>query len=166
MGVPDIPAHLFVLYYASLSAITPPVALASYAAAAIADVSPMRLAVTGLKLGLAGFIIPFMFVYGKPLLLMGSVDQIILSTATASLGIYCLALSIQGYAWGPVNMALRGIFFIASLILIKPGLYTDLSGIALFGLALLAQRKLTQSKAFVGSRTVNADAIQEQHSKQ
>jgi TRAP transporter 4TM/12TM fusion protein len=165
MGVPDIPAHLFVLYYASLSAITPPVALASYAAAAIAEVSPMRLAVTGLKLGLAGFIIPFMFVYGKPLLLMGSVDQIILSTATASLGIYCLALSIQGYAWGSINMTLRGAFFIASLILIKPGLYTDLGGIALFGLALLAQRKLTQSKALIGSSTANTDALQERHNE-
>ena len=146
MGVPEIPAHLFVLYYASLSAITPPVALASYAAAAIAEVSPMRLAVTGLKLGLAGFIIPFMFIYGKPLLLMGSVDQIIVSTVTATLGVYCLALSIQGYLWGPVGKALRVIFFIASLILIKPGLYTDLTGVALFGLALLVQRKLTRGQ--------------------
>lgn len=143
MGVPEIPAHLFVLYYASLSAITPPVALASYAAAAIADVSPMRLAFTGLKLGLAGFIIPFMFIYGQPLLLMGPVNQIILSTITALVGVYCLAVAIEKHLWGPVKPALRLVFFIASLILIKPGIYTDLIGIALLVFAFYIQRNVT-----------------------
>jgi TRAP transporter 4TM/12TM fusion protein len=142
MGVPEIPAHLFVLYFASLSAITPPVALASYAAAAIAGVSPLRLAFIGMRLGLAGFIIPFMFVYGQPLLLMGSVGQIILSTITGILGVFCLAVAIEGHLWRKVSFALRLVFFIASLALIKPGLYSDLVGIAFFLLAVIVQRKL------------------------
>lgn len=144
MGVPEIPAHLFVLYYSCLSAITPPVALASYAAAAIAGVSPMRLAFTGLKLGLAGFIIPFMFVYGKPLLLMGSIDQIIMSTVTALLGVSCLSIALQGYFWGTMAMAMRILFFIISLILIKPGFFTDLTGFTLLCIAVIIQRKLSK----------------------
>ncbi len=143
MGVPEIPAHLFVLYYACLSAITPPVALASYAAAAIANVSPMRLAFQGLKIGLAGFIIPFMFVYGPSLLLQGSIAQIIISTATALLGILCLSIAIQGYLWRKMNIILRIVFFLSSLILIKPGLITDAIGISLVIIAIIVQKTLS-----------------------
>jgi TRAP-type uncharacterized transport system fused permease subunit len=158
MGVPEIPSHLFVLYYSCLSAITPPVALASYAAAAIAGVSPMRLAFTGLKLGLAGFIIPFMFVYGKPLLLIGSLDQIILTTATALIGIICLAISLQGYLWGEMNKILRILFIINSLVLVKPGLVTDIGGIILLCIIVAIQRyKSNQKKLSLGHNVKNSN---------
>lgn len=149
LGVPELPAHLFVLYFSCLSAITPPVALASYAAAAIARVSPMQLAITGMKLGLAGFIIPFMFVYGTPLLLMGSPIKVVVSTATALLGIMALAVSLQGYLWGYVNTYMRIAFFIAAIVLIKPGIYTDLPGAILFVAIIVLQKKVLSKKPLI-----------------
>lgn len=131
MGVPEMSAHLFVLYFASLSAITPPVALASYAAAAIAGVSPIKLSVVGLKLGLPGFIIPFMLVYGPELTLAGEPISIALATISATVGIFALSVAIIGYLKSPVATLERGLYVVASLVLIKPGLITDLFGITL-----------------------------------
>lgn len=131
MGVSPMATHMFVLYYACLSAITPPVALASYAAAALAGVKPMKLAMVALKLGLAGFIIPFMFVYGPAMLLIGTTTEIIIATITALIGVFALATAIQGFLWGKVPTALRIVLFIAALALIKPGLLTDAVGISL-----------------------------------
>lgn len=141
MGVNEMAAHLFILYYASLSAITPPVALASYAAAAIAGVSPIKLAVIGLRLGMAGFIIPFMFVYGPQLLLMGNVSSIVLACVTALIGVYALSIAIVGYFKEPVSKPCRVLFTLAAVVLIKPGLYTDILGLAVFIALLLWQMR-------------------------
>ncbi len=131
LGVSEMSAHLFVLYFASLSAITPPVALASYAAAAIAGVNPFKLSMTGLKLGLAGFIIPYMIIYGPELTLNGSIPSIVLAVASACVGIFALSVGIIGYLKYHVSSVERVLYFIAALILIKPGLWTDLAGITL-----------------------------------
>lgn len=133
MGVPEMSAHLFVLYYASLSAITPPVALASYAAAAIAGVSPTRLSVIGLKLGLAGFVIPFMLVYGPQLMLVGDWPSIVLAIITACIGIFALSVAVVGYLRHAVSMLERLLYLLAALVLIKPGLWTDCAGALLLG---------------------------------
>lgn len=137
MGVPEMAAHLFVLYYASLSAITPPVALASYAAAAIAGVSPVRLSLVGLKLGLAGFIIPFMLVYGPQLMLVGSWFSILTAAVSATVGVFALSVVIVGYLRCRVSPFERALYLAAGLVLIKPGLLTDAIGCALLA-ALIA----------------------------
>ncbi len=157
MGVGEMGAHLFILYYASLSAITPPVALASYAAAAIAGVSPIKLAVIGLRLGLAGFIIPFMFVYGPQLLLLGSAPSIVLACVTALIGVYALSIAIVGYFREPVSRPCRALFIASAVVLIKPGLYTDIIGLTLFILLLLWQMRghLFQT----GSKTADAPPL-------
>jgi TRAP-type uncharacterized transport system fused permease subunit len=155
LGVGLLPAHLFVLYFASLSAITPPVALASYAAAAIAGVNPFRLAVFGLKLAIAGFIIPFMFVYGPQLLLIGSVDSIVLATITALIGIFSLAISVTGYFCSTLSLFARGIFLFTAVVLIKPGLLTDMIGLCTFTLLMIWQLKF--AKKIEPLKTVNCE---------
>lgn len=155
LGVGLLPAHLFVLYFASLSAITPPVALASYAAAAIAGVNPFRLAVFGLKLAIAGFIIPFMFVYGPQLLLIGSVESIVLATITALIGIFSLAISVTGYFCSTLSLFARGIFLFTAVVLIKPGLLTDMIGLCTFTLLMIWQLKF--AKKIEPLKTVNCE---------
>lgn len=137
MGVLEMSAHLFVLYFASLSAITPPVALASYAAAAIAGVSPIRLSVVGLKLGLAGFVIPFMLVYGPQLTLVGTPGAIAMAIITATVGIFALSVAVVGYLRHPVGMVERVLYLTAALVLIKPGMLTDAAGGALLLILVL-----------------------------
>jgi TRAP transporter 4TM/12TM fusion protein len=146
MGVGLLPAHLFVLYFASLSAITPPVALASYAAAAIAGVNPFKLSVFGLKIGLAGFIIPFMFVYGPQLLLFGSISSILLSAITAIIGVFSLSICVIGYFKTKISIYFRLLFLLASLVLIKPGLITDSIGLFLLAFLIIWQVNLSKTK--------------------
>lgn len=137
MGIPELPAHLFILYFASFSAITPPVALASYAAAAIAKTPPMRLSLEAVRIGLPAFIIPYMFVYGPELLLQGDALSIAASAASALLGVCCLGAAIIGHGRAPLRLWERLCLLASSLLLINPGLLTDGLGL-LLGLAVCA----------------------------
>src|SRR5690606_21280185 len=87
MGIEPIAAHMFVLYFACLSAITPPVALAAYAAAGLADAPVSKVGWLAVKLGLTGFIIPFFFVVEPSILLLGRVGEIVLYTTTSVIGV-------------------------------------------------------------------------------
>ena len=160
MGVPELSAHFFVLYFASLSAITPPVALASYAAAAIAEVGPLKVSVWALKLGLSGFIIPYMFVYGPPLLLLGPGSSIALASCTALLGIAFLSVAVVGYLGRALPSGSRWLYALSGLLLIKPGLWTDAVGIGL-GLTLAVwqyrQHWQKQAKAETGRTSLQAN---------
>ncbi|KDE41079.1 MAG: TRAP transporter permease [Nitrincola lacisaponensis] len=140
IGIPPLVAHFFVFYYAVLSAITPPVALAGYAAAAIAGTDPLKTAVTSFKFGLAAFIVPFMFFYSPALLMDGTWSAILGVFVTASIGIYLLAASIQGwFLKGGVNMVQRAILLVAALSMIAGGLLTDVIGLGLSALVLVWQ---------------------------
>jgi TRAP transporter 4TM/12TM fusion protein len=132
--VPAIAAHLFIFYYACLSALTPPVALASFAAAAIANAKPMDVGWQALRFAIAGFIIPFMFIYGPAMVLEGSGMEIAMAVITGILGTLALAAAAQGWLLKPLNLAIRGILLLAALALIKPGYITDIIG---FGLLLM-----------------------------
>ena len=104
LGVLPFAAHMFLLYYAILSQITPPVALAAYAAGNIACANPNKVGFTAMRLGAIAFILPFFFVYGNALLLIGTVPEVILATATALIGTFCLAVGLEGwFADCPVN---------------------------------------------------------------
>ena len=144
MGVPDMAAHLFVLYYASLSAITPPVALASFAAAAIAHSNPIKVSCLSVRLGLAGFIIPYMFVYGPQLLLTGSIVDVVQACITATVGIFALSIAIIGYFKSPINIIQRFLYMFCAFVLIRPGIITDIIGIIL--LIILILINIRQSK--------------------
>jgi TRAP transporter 4TM/12TM fusion protein len=131
LGVQVEAAHMFVLYFAILSAITPPVALAVYAACGIARSDVWATSWTAVKLGLTGYIIPFMFVYGPSLLLIGPWDRVALAVVTASAGVALLAAGLSGYLIGLANPVSRLIYVGAALVLIKPGLTSDAAGAAL-----------------------------------
>ena len=132
MGIVPIAAHLFVFYFGILSAITPPVATASYAASSITKTSPTELGFEGWRIGLAGYIIPFMFIYSPTLLMQGSWFAIVESFVTSLIGIYALSAAIEGYLYGRLNILFRGILALAALSLIYAGLYTDIAGALLF----------------------------------
>ncbi|MCS7280087.1 MAG: TRAP transporter permease [Desulfobacterota bacterium] len=141
LGAIPIAAHLFVFYFACISAITPPVALAAYAGAAIAKAHPNQVGFTAMKLGSAAFIVPFMFVYNPALLFQGQVAEIVLASLTAIIGAFSLACGMQGYFWGKVvPFYLRIPLLASAVLLIKPGLYTDFMGLALLGLVAIFSR--------------------------
>jgi TRAP-type uncharacterized transport system fused permease subunit len=139
LGVPRLAAHLFVFYFGSLSAITPPVAVAAYAAAAIAGCNPMGAGFTAWRLGLTAFIVPYMFVYGPPLIMIGAPLEILLAATTAVIGVSLFAAGIQGFALAPMMRVERVSCVAAALLLIKPGWKTDLVGLAVTLVVLYVQ---------------------------
>lgn len=136
LGVEPIGAHLFVLYFGIISGITPPVAMAAFAAAAIAKTDQMRTGFTALRIGLSAFILPFMFVMGPALLLIGSPLQIAAAICSASLGIWSLTAAIVGFLRGPLALWQRGLLLAAALLLIFQDLTTDLFGALAIAAAL------------------------------
>lgn len=147
MGVSPLAAHMFVFYFACLSAFTPPVALAAYAAAGIADAKPMQVAMTSMKIGIVAFIIPFVFVYGPAILLQGTPTQIIVSTLTALIGAFVLASGVEGWFIGKkANVLVRILLIAASLTLIVPGLITDTIGLGLILASIMVQLYFSSKK--------------------
>jgi len=134
MGFPEMAAHLFILYFGCLSTITPPVALSSFAAAGIAGASPMQTGFTSFRLAIVAFIIPFMFVYSPELIMQGSVGSILLATGTALFGCYIMSGAIIGWIIKPVGTFIRVILFASSVLMLIPGIVTDLIGLAVFAL--------------------------------
>src|SRR5690606_28315389 len=115
MGIEPLTAHFFIFYFAVMSAITPPVALAAYAGAAIARSDPMKTSVESFKMGLAAFIVPFMFFSSPELLMQGEVLDIIHVVLGALLGVYFLSSAVQGWFFGNLNVVLRGVLILAAI---------------------------------------------------
>jgi TRAP transporter 4TM/12TM fusion protein len=136
-GVPVMAAHLFIVYFSCISTITPPVALAAYAGAGIAGADPMKVGWTAVRLGIAAYIVPYIFVYAPQLLLIGTWNEVLLAIPTALIGTYALARGVQLTTAHPVE---RLLMLAAALCLIKPGIYTDLLGGVLLLLGFLAHR--------------------------
>lgn len=130
IGVQPLVAHLFIFYFAVISAITPPVALASFAAAGMCNADPWKTSWIALKMGLATFLVPFMFFFSPLLLLKGNPLDIAQAFFTASVGVWFLAGSTEGWFGGRLAMPLRVVMFAAALCLIHPGTVTDLIGLA------------------------------------
>lgn len=131
IGIEPIVAHMFIFYYAVISSITPPVALASFAAAAIAQADQWRTSMIAVKLGLATFIVPFMFFISPLLLAQGDLFSILYVFATASAGVFFLACSTEGWLNGPLAWPLRILLFAGAICLITPETITDMVGIAI-----------------------------------
>ncbi|MEL6683944.1 MAG: TRAP transporter fused permease subunit [Pseudomonadota bacterium] len=141
LGIPMLTAHFFVFYFAVVSAITPPVALASYAAAGISGSNPMATSVASFKIGISAFIVPFMFFYNGAILMDGTWFEVIRAGITAIFGVFLLSSGVQGWwvgdraAW-PIRIGL----LLVALFMIEGGLISDLIGIGgAIGLYLLAQ---------------------------
>jgi TRAP transporter 4TM/12TM fusion protein len=131
MGVIPLAAHMFVFYFGIISAVTPPVALAAYAAAGIAHSDPFKTGWVAMRLCLSGFLIPFMFVLDPGLLLVGTPLMILWTVIKAVLGVMCLSAGNMGYGLAPMNRWERWGLIIAGILLIAPGFITDAVGLAL-----------------------------------
>jgi TRAP transporter 4TM/12TM fusion protein len=139
MDVDIIAAHLFVFYFGIISAITPPVALAAYVGAGIANANPFKTGWYASKLGLNAFIIPYMFVYGTALLWKGTATEILLAAASGVIGSAALACAIQGWFLSRLSLLERFSLLVASLLLIKPGLITDTIGYSILAIFISYQ---------------------------
>jgi TRAP transporter 4TM/12TM fusion protein len=139
LGVPLEAAHMFVFYFAILSAITPPVAITLYAANGLSGAGLWDGGIAAMKLAATGYIIPFMFVYGPALLLIGEPITVAVACVTSVVGVICLAAGLHGYFLRRANVIERLLLVAAALTLIKPGLLTDAVGVALIGGVLMLQ---------------------------
>jgi TRAP transporter 4TM/12TM fusion protein len=132
-------AHMFALYFAILSAITPPVALAVFAAAGLAKANMWRAGFAAMRAAAPAYIVPFMFVYEPALLMIGDPVVILGAVISATVGVILLAGSLFGYLIGPCARWQQAVLFVAALCLIKPGWETDLVGLALLAVVLAGQ---------------------------
>ena len=140
MGIPAMASHFFVFYFGIVADITPPVALAAYAGSAIAKSKPMNTALNATKLAIAAFIVPYIFAMNPQMLLIdASAWDVILNTVTAILGIYGVAGGLEGYLVLDCNWVVRIVSIVAGLLMLIPGLVTDLIGIVVLGGIILFQ---------------------------
>jgi TRAP transporter 4TM/12TM fusion protein len=147
-GVPEMAAHMFSMYYGVLSNITPPVALAAFAASSIAVSNPMITGLQATKIGIAGFVVPFLFVYAPELLLIGSFKITLWVTFTAALGLVCLAAGFTGYLINPLFAWQRLLLFGIAVLMIMPETVTDWAGLSLMVLVVVANwRRSSKPKA-------------------
>ncbi|WP_417565942.1 TRAP transporter permease [Marinobacter sp.] len=148
LGIEPLTAHFFVFYFAVVSAITPPVALASYAAAGISGANAMETSVASFRIGIAAFIVPFMFFYNSALLMDGDWFVIARAVLTATFGVYLLSGGVLGW-FGKVSAAwlVRIMLIAAALLMIEGGLWTDIAGVALAVMSFLVQRQRRQRLA-------------------
>lgn len=148
LGIDPLTAHFFVFYFAVVSAITPPVALASFAAAGISGANPMETSMESFKIGLAAFIVPFMFFYNGALLMNDTWPAIAQALVTATVGVYLLSAAVQGwFANSLASWLVRGILVASALLMIEGGLITDILGVAAAVLAFALQKKRGKTAA-------------------
>jgi len=137
LGVTVLAAHLFVFYYAVLSDLTPPDAVTAFAAANIAGSDMMGTGVEAFRLGIAGFLVPFAFVYHPELLLQGSWPAIVLMSVFAGCSAVALAAALVGHALGPLGFWERGALLVTAALMVVKGTGNQVVGLAVF-LAILA----------------------------
>lgn len=150
LGQMEIAAHMFCFYFAMFANLTPPVALAAFAAAGLSGGSPMKTGWQSVKLALAGFIVPFMFMYNPQLLLENvTVASGIQVIVTSCVGVLLIAAAVEGYLKGRLSLPLRVVAAVGALLLIDGGWQTDLMGIICLAVILGAQ--MIRTRAVQGS---------------
>ncbi|MCI7263034.1 MAG: TRAP transporter permease [Clostridium sp.] len=150
LGIPALVAHMFCFYFAMFANLTPPVALAAFAAAGISGGNPMKTGWASVKLALAGFILPYMFVYNTDLLLLNTpVLKGIQVAITAAIGVFLISVAVEGFLFKKVNVAFRVLCFIGAYLLIDSGLITDIIGIAICAVIVIFQKTLSKKDATI-----------------
>ena len=152
LGASTPAAHMFAFYFAILSAITPPVALAVFAAAGLAKTDLWRAGWEAVRVAAPAYIVPFMFVYEPSLLMIGDWMTIATSILSAVLGVVCLAAGLMGHLRNPCRPWERVLLVVAALLLIKPGYVSDLVGLAVLGGLLLLNAARARSAARVAQK--------------
>ena len=118
LNVPMLQAHLFIVYFSSMSAITPPVAVAAFAAGSIANANPIKIAVQCCRLAIIAFLIPYVFIYNPALLLIGPVWHILFAMVCAVIAMTALVSASEGYLFGPINFIWRALLLVAGVLLL------------------------------------------------
>lgn len=137
LGIDVLPAQLFLFYFAVMSALTPPVAVAAYAASAIANANPLRIAVTAVKIAVGAFLVPFAFLFNNALVLQGTAVEIATAFVFAATGLAFIAVATESFIWRPLNWFKNIWFFSCGLIMLVP--YIPVACVAgICGFALLA----------------------------
>lgn len=142
LGIAPAAAHMFSFYYAMFANLTPPVALASFAAAGLSGGDPMKTGVASVKLAIAGFIVPFMFVFSPQLMLINTtLIEGAWTAITACISVFLLAVAVEGYFLAKVAVWMRAVILVGALALMNPGIVTDGIGIAACVVLYLVQKK-------------------------
>lgn len=147
LGVPAMAAHMFLLYYAVLSAITPPVAVAAYAASSIAEDNPLVIAALAVKFSIAAFIVPFSFVYSTELLMFGSWYSILAAFGTAAVGLVMIAAAVEGHFRVPLPVLSRLLIGVGGVFLIVHDTTAVVVGAGLSVAGIVGAQLLTSRKA-------------------
>jgi TRAP transporter 4TM/12TM fusion protein len=148
LGVPVLVAHMFVFCFAVISMITPPVALATYAAASIAGSAIWKTGLSAFTIAFASFLIPYAFVFNHGLLFIGTWPEVLWVTGSTALGVCFLAAVYVGFLAAPLSRLDRVLLFGGALLLIHPGVVTDLIGLAVGAVVLwLARRRVAFASA-------------------
>lgn len=140
-GLPTIAAHFFSLYFANIAFITPPVAVGAFVAAGIAGASFWRVGFTGIRLAIAAFVVPFVFINRPALLMIGSPAEVLLALIVGTVIVACLASALEGWMLRRLNIVQRILTFVAALALIPPHLFMNIGAIILICLVLVWQLK-------------------------
>lgn len=155
LGVPAIAAHMFVLYFGAMSAITPPVAMAAFAAAPIAGASASKIGFTAWRMALPSFIIAFCIALQPQLVLIGTLESILKTVFFCIAGIVCMSIGIQGYMQQKVSIISRSFWILAGVLLIIPGIATSLTGLLIGVIMFLIEKKLNYKSDISNERIVS-----------
>ena len=128
-GVLPLAAHVFILYFGMMSMITPPIALAAFAAATLSGEDPMRTGFMAMKLGWVAYVVPFLFVLSPTLIMQGEIEHILINVATATVGVYLIAVAFEGYFTRRVGWVRRGMLGVVGLIAMVPDTALGLHGV-------------------------------------
>ena len=145
LGIPDLAAHLFVLYFGMMSMTTPPVAIAAFTAASIAQADPMQTGLAGVRFGWSAYIVPFLFVSSPTLLMQGPALDVALAAGTAVMGVYLVSVAMAGFMTRPAGPLLRLAFALAGLALMVPArafpgaIWTDIAGFVAGSILIASQ---------------------------
>lgn len=149
LGINPMAAHLFILYFGMMSMITPPVAVAAFAGAAIAKANPMRTGYSAMRFGWSAFIVPFLFVASPTLILIGSPAEIAQAIVTAFIGVWLVSIGVVGYFMRPLGWPARVLFMVSGILALIPagalpaGGYNDIAGVGL-GVVLIGYEIMRQ----------------------
>jgi TRAP transporter 4TM/12TM fusion protein len=163
MNIPVMNAHLFIVYYSCLSAITPPVAVAAFAAASIAQADPVKIGLNACKLAIVAFILPFMFVYDPGILLQGNLWDIARSIVLSVIAVIAIAAAVEGWYKARMNKTEQVILFSGGLLLIVPGIFSDVIGLIITVTVISLNRikaKKIMNQRLMEKKTDDVDIIE------
>lgn len=157
MGFEAIAVHLFIFYFAILSAITPPVCAAIYVGAGIAQADWIKTAWIAMRLALVEYIIPFIFIYNTSLLFLGPIETILTSLLTATIGVSMIGCATMGYLVGPLNIFMRLAILVGATMCITPGYKSDIVGLSILGLIYAYQKIRARRENLKGLQATSSE---------